>query len=441
MAVRLVVVADDLTGAAEAAVQFQQAGLRSFMTLDSVHPAVAGSEGGVVVICTGTRGDAPSDSIQRLRALGEYLRGQSVTWIFKLIDATMRGNVGQEVEALLTAAGLSGAVLCPALPAQKRVVVGGYLLVDGIPVHRTAVGQDPTSPVKQPSVVELVRSQTELGVGFVGLQSVLMGPAHLKIQLAEARQAGADIVVVDACSLKDLEAIVAAACDLPAAPMLCGSSALAQAYARYLMEQERRREGRGPGRLLVAVVGSFNPAAFEQMEELQQQAGLAVIGLRVEEVIRDQGSRQNERQRVVAEISRAMAEGRDILLRTAESPEAALAEKQAAERLGLWGEKLNRIVTGTLAEILLAVAVPSRTGGFIFTGSDIARGVLQLLGASGLDLVGEVAPGVPVGRIRGGRFHGVPVVTKAGGYGSRQILWEAYLYLQRMGPSGAGQAG
>ena len=53
-------------------------------------------------------------------------------------NRTLRGHVATELVALLEAAGSDHAVLCAAFPREGRATVGGYQLVRGVPVHRTA---------------------------------------------------------------------------------------------------------------------------------------------------------------------------------------------------------------------------------------------------------------------------------------------------------------
>src|SRR5215510_14182301 len=45
--------------------------------------------------------------------------------------------------AVLLEHGFSGALVCPAFPAQQRVVRDGRLLVDSVPVHESPIGRDP----------------------------------------------------------------------------------------------------------------------------------------------------------------------------------------------------------------------------------------------------------------------------------------------------------
>jgi uncharacterized protein YgbK (DUF1537 family) len=60
--------------------------------------------------------------------------------------------------------------------------------------------------------------------------------------------------------------------------------------------------------------------------------------------------------------------------------------------------------------------------GVVLTGGATARAVSHRLGASGLRLLGELEPGVPLGKLEGGVWHGITVVTKAGGFGTPETL-------------------
>ena len=65
---------------------------------------------------------------------------------------------------------------------------------------------------------------------------------------------------------------------------------------------------------------------------------------------------------------------------------------------------------------------PDPVAGLVLSGGESAAAVLDALGACAVDLTGELEPGVPLGRIVGGRADGLPVVLKAGGFGDRGTL-------------------
>jgi uncharacterized protein YgbK (DUF1537 family) len=60
--------------------------------------------------------------------------------------------------------------------------------------------------------------------------------------------------------------------------------------------------------------------------------------------------------------------------------------------------------------------------GIVVTGGDTLLALLGALGARGVDLEREVAPGLPLGRIVGGQWAGTPLVSKAGGFGGEEVL-------------------
>jgi uncharacterized protein YgbK (DUF1537 family) len=66
-------------------------------------------------------------------------------------------------------------------------------------------------------------------------------------------------------------------------------------------------------------------------------------------------------------------------------------------------------------------AIP-RPGTLFITGGETLRSVSTALGATGLTVDGEVVPGVPTSRMRGGAWDGQRVVSKSGAFGDAGFL-------------------
>jgi len=73
----------------------------------------------------------------------------------------------------------------------------------------------------------------------------------------------------------------------------------------------------------------------------------------------------------------------------------------------------------TFAALLARIAMPPT---LFVTGGATLMGVARRLGADGLRVAGQVAPGTPLSTLVGSRFHGVSVVTKSGGFGKPDCL-------------------
>jgi len=106
--------------------------------------------------------------------------------------------------------------------------------------------------------------------------------------------------------------------------------------------------------------------------------------------------------------------------------------------LGLGPTEVAGRLAAALAEVVGQVIADIEPAGVIATGGDTARALLAHMGAAGIDLQSEVLPGIPYGTLYGGTRQGLPVVTKAGGFGPRDALVKAVQYLESLPPAGGG---
>jgi uncharacterized protein YgbK (DUF1537 family) len=119
-------VADDLTGACDAAVHFAIRGLRA----DVLYSRQAQATGArVLAITTESRDLSPAEVRRAMTAAAAAFPVDASTLVFKKIDSTLRGNTGLEIAAALDAFGCDAAVVCPAFPAMGRVVESGLLRI------------------------------------------------------------------------------------------------------------------------------------------------------------------------------------------------------------------------------------------------------------------------------------------------------------------------
>ena len=150
-------VADDLTGASDSAVQFARQGWTTLLVLsvgsgfsrtgfqpdqrDSVLAVTTDSR----ALDNATAEKLTADALSRLIAAG-------VDRIYLKIDSTMRGSVPGQIAGALavwrTKYPAASAVVCPAYPRMGRTVVANQLLVNGQPVEQSSIGRDPVTPVR-----------------------------------------------------------------------------------------------------------------------------------------------------------------------------------------------------------------------------------------------------------------------------------------------------
>lgn len=384
MSADIAVIADDLTGAGDTAAEFLRSGWSTELRLSG--SSRTGAE--VVALSTDSRA-LPVDAAAR--AVAERtaaVRAAGARHLYKKVDSTVRGPLRAEIDAARTAwSSRALMVVCPALPAAGRTVRDGTLLVDGVPVAQTGIGDDPVTPVRESHV------------------PTLLGAAHVRLpggaperDAAEIAAAG-PVVVVDAETDADLRRLAAAVAHLGPDAVPVGSAGLAGPMAGAWAAHDE------PAPALV-VVTSLHQATRRQVDALAQHAPDAVL--------RADPATLMDSHAWSAWCTTAhdrFAEPRDLLV--------LLAPEERAP--GLEPAAVNRRF-GTLAADL---AETRRVAGFVATGGDGARAVVDALSATGIDLVGEVAAGVPIGTLIGGPAQGRFLVTKAGGFGDTDVLIRA----------------
>ncbi|HEX2741405.1 MAG TPA: four-carbon acid sugar kinase family protein, partial [Rubrobacter sp.] len=320
--------------------------------------------------------------------------------VYKKLDSTLRGNVAAELAAALNAARRDLAIVAPAFPAAGRTTVGGNQLVNGVPVHETEMGNDPSTPVRE-SHVPTMLADTFSSVGTLRAED-LRDPVRVRQTLRDY-----ECVVADAERDGDLEALVRAVPD-PARVLWSGSAGLAHALGSVHPGPYAGEAGmlRTPACPVLVVIGSLSGVAREQLRRLVEEYGDVAVPVR--------GGESGALERAVDAVREALTTGACAVVH---SPE---------QRSASGGPVLK-----PLAEVAACLSEEGLLNGLVLTGGSTAVKVSRRLGASGIRLEGEVETGIPLGTLIGPRPY--PVVTKAGGFGGPDTLVRAVEALAQCG--------
>jgi uncharacterized protein YgbK (DUF1537 family) len=333
--------------------------------------------------------------------------------IYKKVDSTLRGNVGAELDALLDTVPDEAALLCPTLPAQGRSVVGAHLLVDGIPVSRTPIAHDLITPVHHSHIPTLLAEQTDRKIGTVDASCVAAGPDAVAAQLRALVEEDVSIVVADAQSDPDLSCLVQACNHSERLFVLCGSAGLA---ASLVSGHSPSAEPPAMVERVVVVVGSLHRVAQTQARTLSGRAGWPLLSLSPRPALNagDEWAEWCASMRTV--LARLVTETSGVVL---------VADREGVTDHGPARGASAELISQRIAEVAETAVELMDACGLFVTGGDTAAAVLRRLGADGVELAGELDPGVPFGCVTGGPRDGLFIATKAGGFGEADLLWRA----------------
>ncbi len=367
--------------------QFARAGLSTCLALGAPE-----SGGAVVVVSTDSRELPPAGAARRCREAARQLAGRV---LFKKIDSTLRGPVGAEIEAVLAASGCAKALVCPAAPAQGRSVLGGQIYVHGLPLHQSAFRDDPAFPARRSDLGALLGRPTT----HLTLQQV-RGPGEALAQTIAAAPAG--LLTADAETPGDLARLCRAG--LAQGCLLCGAFGLAAAWAGMLAGGPLAPADPGflsQRRPLLVLSGSAHPASHAQIRRLAGHSGAALLPLQV-------GMSAAEQSALV-----------DVLCRDQPAPPVRVLYPAAAQT---GADPRWRGFCRLVSDIGAQVIRRARPAALLVIGGETAGHLFDHLGAQAVTLLGEAAPGIPRGRLAGGAADGLPLVTKAGGFGGEAAL-------------------
>jgi uncharacterized protein YgbK (DUF1537 family) len=193
---KVLALADDMTGALEVGAKFRLQGLcTQVSTLPVCSPNVS-----VVVLDTETRHLAPGEAAIKLTRILSFFNARPPSIIYKKTDSTLRGNIRSELSAIARYFPHWKIGYVPAYPDLGRTVKDGCLFVHGRAVCQTEFARDQLNPVLDGSITKLlgpdlnarifdgeVSMDVELAARSVladASMRIIAGPAALADQLA-----------------------------------------------------------------------------------------------------------------------------------------------------------------------------------------------------------------------------------------------------------------
>lgn len=425
-----VVIADDLTGGNATGVLLKNMDYQAYtvLNLDGLDREIL-THGQCIILPTDSRGISAEEAYQRVYHATEALAGKDVRVYAHRIDSTLRGNLGSETDAMLDFLGEEYvAIVAPCFPSTERIVTGGYMLVEGIPLHKTGIAIDPKSPVKTSDVAALFRQQSRYGVSSILMNELMHGKHYLADRMKEAAAEGNRTIILDCVTQEDLDLIADAAITSKLKVLAVDPGVFTATLARKLITPSNRREKSN----ILVVMGSVHPNARTQMEQLWLSQRTYNVMVATRELLEGKGRRETEIARVSAEILE-YCDRNQICTVTGDGiyPENRIDFAPYMERYHCSMNEVSDIINTSLAEIAYRIFSTEPSFRALYTtGGDITVATCQRLGAAGLDLRDEVLPLAAYGTILGGPYAGVHLVTKGGSQGGNDAINRCITYLK-----------
>ncbi len=402
--VKLLVIADDFTGALDTGVQFQAKGTLIRLLSDEQSPFAELPEDTNVLIVDAETRHLPAAMAAKIvgRIVAEAAE-KGVACIYKKTDSGLRGNIGAELAAARKASGYASLHFVPAYPQIGRTTRGGIHYIDGVPVAQSVFGKDPFEPVLHSDVAQIICSQSDVPV--------------IPFQDFPYRSSG--IVLHDAGTEQDLHRIAADLKERGQLHLLAGCAGFASVLPD-LLDLEPA-DGAFPELTprLLTICGSINPITLQQLDAAER-SGVPRIRLNIQQKLDGGWLKSRESQGVIGAWA--------VLARTHEStiiecdglgdPDALDAMRK---KLGLDTDQMRCRISETMGIILKRLLDTGLDATLLVTGGDTLMAFMKQIGLAELIPICELASGVVLSQIHycGKRYN---LLSKSGGFGSKTLL-------------------
>jgi D-threonate/D-erythronate kinase len=433
----LVILADDLSGAADCAVPFVRFGLPTEVFLQ---PELAkGAEAPVISVDLNSRELAPGQAVQATSRAFTLIPSAPRTVWYRKIDSTLRGNIGPDVLASVRRLRDKRIIFCaPAFPNTGRTTVNGEVFVNGLPLESSGVHH------RSPKSLAELFAEVGLPARLVPLDVIRGGPANLLNHLKQNSRV--TVAILDAETNEDLSVIAQTGLQIREELIFVGSAGLthqiAALFEREYGVQDKSEIGkrlRLPDKPILIVIGSKSPVSRGQCEHVIDQGEVDVLRAKISALESGDGT-------IVGAVTRALVNRRDLLI-TTELPESineatvglhspskpdedgSEAPSKAADGVGLASEA--RSISGEgLMRNLGSILSPflDHFSAVILTGGETARGVLTQSGIGRLSMLDEIEPGVTLSESLSKPR--IPIIMKAGAFGTPATLLNALHFLR-----------
>jgi uncharacterized protein YgbK (DUF1537 family) len=404
--IKLVILADDLTGALDTGVQFANAGIRTLVNSQ----VEANTDAEVLVVNLVTRHLSPDEAYVRVFDAAKRAFALGIMNVYKKTDSGLRGNVGAELQGLMDASGGRNIAFVPAFPKMNRIVKGGKLYIEGVPVSKSVFGMDLFEPVQYDAIADVIHAQTDAVV------------VNLRPDFDAATcPASNAILVFDALSEVHIADIARKLAALASPALTAGCAGFAKHLDQLIDFSVLPLDPVTLSPRILVASASISQINFAQIN-YAKRFGWQVFLIPPEIQLEEDAAKSSEAVALAAKLALALQSSGYAVLTAADTPATVDRVKHTADKKGLNQKSAGiRIARNTAAILSMAVEGIDGECTIVISGGDTLQASLERMGCISLRPILEIEPCVAYS-VMNTQTGKIPVITKSGSFGTEDIL-------------------
>ncbi|MFB8506379.1 four-carbon acid sugar kinase family protein [Enterococcus durans] len=405
---KLLVIADDFTGALDTGVQFSKQGIQTLVSTETVvqYDALP-QEIEVLVLNTESRHLTFEQAYEKTKKILEDAKVSQIPFIYKKVDSALRGNISAELKAILDTSEQAPVPFLPAYPEMNRVVIDGHLYIEDVLVSESVFAKDPYEPVTESNVMRRLQSEAEI-------ESVLVKEQDLPKK---------GVVIFDAQTDDMLLTHAKRLADENLLGVTVGCAGFAKILAQQLFP-DGKEVAYKLQKPVIVVCGSVNPITKKQIEYVEKE--YPRISLTAQQLLDPTYWEASVGQNEIKEYLQLM-ETQPLVIFETYSDQTTAEIVTYSEEKALSADVCRFRIGESLGKLTKALWSKHQENTFLFTGGDTLFQAMTVLGVTGIKPLTEIKPGVVLSAIEWNSKE-MQVITKSGGFGTEELFEEIRLY-------------
>ncbi len=408
--VKLLIIADDFTGALDTGIQFAKRGIDTqIFTGRRIQKEDITDSAQVVVVDTETRPLSGGQAYQIVKEVVEDAVKVCVPTILKKTDSALRGNVGAELEAVMDAAGEKSMYFIPAFPDMNRVTRSGIHYIDGELLEDSAFGMDPFEPVDCSYIPKLLSRQTGCRIEKVGIND----------EFPKTVFEDSTIYVFDAEKKEHIIQRTEELKEYQKTRLIAGCAGLAECLPTVLNLEEGERRTVQKQKGLYVACGSLNPITKEQIEYAFAR-GFSRLNLSPRQKLEENYYEKEEGQEFLENIRRICLRETRLITDTFDLEDDRATLSYVREH-NIPETSVRYRISSSHGRIVKYLLEHGMEYTIMMTGGDTLMGLMKVMNCTQLYPVCEIEKGAVLSLlIWNGRK--IQVISKSGGFGGKEII-------------------
>lgn len=412
---RLLIIADDFTGALDTGIQFTKMGIRGKIITDYKYDFDQLEDScPLLVVNTDSRPLSPEEAYQRVYNLSIRAKAAGFEYVYKKTDSGLRGNIGMELKAVMDAYEEKTAYFIPALPNLNRITRDGIQYIDGVPVKDSVFGQDPFEPVRYSDVAEIIHSQIEVPVTKIRTESQ---------NLVASSEEEQTIFLFDATTNEELHQIANTLKENTAYHVCAGCAGFATTYGELLAFPKEDANHMQMTDGLLGLCGSVNAITVHQLEYAGQH-GFTRENLCNEQKLNLEYLGSQEGQAYLDELYNKITTTDQYLLDTLDVAGREGVEEYA-KKMQLSSHDVRLRIADTLGIIAAEMVKRGLNYTISMTGGDTLMGFMRYTDTTELVPICEIGKGAVMSSMTW-MGKSIQVISKSGGFGEEDIFLQMH---------------